>query len=244
MKPDAHRDDYYIFVLLTEGSAAVEIDFEKKELTPGDILIISPWQVHNKPTGEVWQADGLMLALSPEFLSESDTRAIEEYSISPQPFNPGKDTVQDLIALYSMLERHENNINISKALASAIKSIFVSTLDTSSKNISGRYISITLKLQKLLHLYLTTQKSPAVYATMLNITEVYLNEAVKGSTGLSAGAYIRNRVIVQAKRKLAYTQLSAKEIAFSLGYEDYAHFSKLFKKNVGKSPTDFRKNLK
>lgn len=244
MKPDVHRDDYYIFVLLTEGSAAVEIDFERKELAPGDILTISPWQVHNKPSDEVWQGDGWMLALSPEFLSEADTRAIEEYSIAPQPFNPGKDTIQDLIALYSMLERHENNINISKSLASAIKSIFVSTLDTSPKNISGRYISITLKLRKLLHLYLTTQKSPAAYATMLNITEVYLNEAVKGSTGLSAGTYIRNKVIVQAKRKLAYTSLTAKEIAHSLGYEDYAHFSKLFKKSVGKSPVDFRKNLK
>ena len=79
---------------------------------------------------------------------------------------------------------------------------------------------------------------------MLNISEVYLNEAVKESVGLSVGAYIRARIILQAKRQLAYTSLSAKEIAYSLGYEDYAYFSKLFRKNVGKSPSDYRKNLK
>lgn len=50
MRPDAHRDDYYIVVLLTAGSASVEIDFEKKELNAGELLMVSPWQVH-KPSG-------------------------------------------------------------------------------------------------------------------------------------------------------------------------------------------------
>lgn len=110
--------------------------------------------------------------------------------------------------------------------------------------VSGRYMSITVRLRKLLDTHLTSEKSPAVYASMLNISEVYLNEAVKGATGLSAGAYIRGRVVVQAMRQLAYTSMSAKEIAYSLGYDDYSYFSKLFKKRVGKSPTDYRKNLK
>lgn len=43
MKSYAHRDDYYIMVLLTEGEAAVEIDFELKRLKCGDLLIVSPW---------------------------------------------------------------------------------------------------------------------------------------------------------------------------------------------------------
>lgn len=79
---------------------------------------------------------------------------------------------------------------------------------------------------------------------MLNISEVYLNEAVKESTGISVGSYIRDLVIVQAKRKLAYTTMSAKEIAYALGYDDYPYFSKLFKKSTGKSLAEFRRNLK
>ena len=70
MKSYAHRDDYYIFVLLTGGSASIEIDFERKELNSGDILIVSPWQVHRKPADGLWCADGWLVAFSPEMLSE------------------------------------------------------------------------------------------------------------------------------------------------------------------------------
>lgn len=244
MKSYAHRDDYYIFVLLTKGSAAVEIDFERKKLTPGDLLILSPWQVHSKPSDETWLADGWMLAFSPELLSESDVRAIEEYSISLHPFNPGERTLEDLVTLFNMLERYQKCDTIFKSLGSTIKSIIISALDITFNEISDRYMSITLKFRELIDSHLASEKRPAAYASLLNISEVYLNEAVKGTTGLSVGAYIRSRVIVEAKRQLAYTSLTAKEIAYSLGYEDYAYFSKLFRKIVGKSPVDYRKNLK
>lgn len=244
MRSYSHRDDYYIIVLLTAGAAAVEIDFGRKEMKNGDILILSPGQVHSKPAGEVWHADGWMLAFLPEILSEAETRAIEEYAIAPRPFNPGANAVEDIVSLLAMLERNIDNHSISQSLAAAVKSYVLSTLGASDTDVSGRYMAITVRLRKLLDTHLATEKRPAVYASMLNISEVYLNEAVKGATGLSAGAYIRGRVVVQAMRQLAYTSMSAKEIAYSLGYDDYSYFSKLFKKRVGKSPTDYRKNLK
>lgn len=244
MKTYAHRDDYYIVVILTEGSATVEIDFERKKLTAGDILIVSPWQIHSKPTGEVWNADGWMVAFSPEMLSEPEAGIIEEYSISTHPFNPGKIVTEDIVTLCHMLKRHTSDDRISGALASAVKSFVISTINGSEQKISGRYKAITLKLKKLLDTHLSDEKSPTAYASMLNISEIYLNEAVKAATGLSVGAYIRGRAIVEAKRQLAYTSLSAKEIAYALGYNDYAYFSRLFTKSVGKSPAEYRKNLK
>lgn len=72
MRPYAHRDDYYIVVVLTEGSAGVEIDFERKELSAGEIMIVSPWQVHSKPSGEEWRADGWMLAFTPDCIYARD----------------------------------------------------------------------------------------------------------------------------------------------------------------------------
>lgn len=244
MRPYAHRDDYYIMVLLTAGAAALELDFERIELTVGDILIVSPWQVHRKPSDEKWCADGWMLALSPEFLSEDEIRALDEYSISPHPLRPGESTVNDIVTLCSMFERNSCDGNIAGALASAIKSIVLSVIGKSDMNVAGRYMAITLELRKLLDKHLTQEKSPAAYASMLNISEVYLNEAVKGATGLSVGAYIRSRVIVQAKRLLVYTSMSAKEIAYSLGYNDYAYFSRFFSRQVGVSPSVYAKNLK
>lgn len=244
MRPYAHRDDYYIVVLLTEGAAAVEIDFERIALTAGDILIVSPWQVHRKPADEYWSADGWMLAFAPEMLTESEARLIEEYSISPRPIVPDADTVSDIVTLCSMLERHSAGDGVSTALAGAVKSLVLSAVSTPDRKASGRYMAITLKLRKLIDLHLTEQKSPAAYASMLSISEVYLNEVVKGATGLSVGAYIRGRVLVEARRLLIYTSMSAQEIAYSLGYDDYPYFSKLFRKHTGVSPTAYRKNLK
>lgn len=244
MKPYAHRDDYFIFVFLTEGTATVEIDFERRELYAGDMLIISPWQVHNKPSGEVWRADGWMLAFSPEFLSDQEARLIEEYSISPRPFRMDENIGNDVCALCSMLKRYAESSVISGSIVSTVKSIVLSELKTTGDDVSGRFKTITLRLRKLLDVHLKDEKRPSSYASMLNISEVYLNEAVKETTGLSVGAYIRKLMIVRAKRLLAYTSQSTKEIAFSLGYDDYAYFSKVFKKSEGMSPSEYRKNLK
>ncbi len=244
MKPYAHRDDYYVIALLTDGSAEVEIDFERKRRGAGDILVVSPCQVHSKPADEEWNADGWMLALSPEMLSEQEAGVLEEYSISPKPMSPGVVVIDDIVTICRMMDHNKENASIFNALALAVKSIVLSTLCSSDSQISGRYRAITLKFRKLLEKHLLAEKRPTAYAEMLNISEIYLNEAVKGATGLSVSAYIRNLVILQAKRQLTYTTLSAKEIAYQLGYQDYSYFSKLFAKSTGLSPSEYRKNLK
>ncbi len=244
MRDYPHRDDYYIVALLTHGSAALEIDFERICVGTGEILIVSPWQVHRRPPGEEWRADGWMLAVSPEFLSAKETVALDAYSISPHPLNPGQSTVDDIVALCTMYERYSGDADIAGPIASAIKSIVVAAVGKCDSGAIGRYMAITLDFRKLIDKHLTLGKSPAAYASMLNISEVYLNEAVKGATGQSAGAYLRSRIIVEAKRLLAYTSQSAKEIAYSLGYSDYAYFSRFFSKIVGVSPSVYAKNLK
>lgn len=51
---------------------------------------------------------------------------------------------------------------------------------------------------------------------------------------------IQERILLESKRLLMYTDKSAKEIAYELGFEDAAYFSKFFKQNAGQSPSDFR----
>jgi len=53
-------------------------------------------------------------------------------------------------------------------------------------------------------------------------------------------AVIQERIILEAKRLLMYTDKSGKEIAYDLGYDDAAYFSNLFKKQTGSAPSDFR----
>jgi AraC family transcriptional regulator, transcriptional activator of pobA len=55
-------------------------------------------------------------------------------------------------------------------------------------------------------------------------------------------AVIQERVALEAKRLLMYTEKTSKEIAYELGFEDAAYFSNFFKKQTGYSPTDFKNN--
>ena len=55
---------------------------------------------------------------------------------------------------------------------------------------------------------------------------------------------IHNRIILEAKRLLMYSNKTTKQIAFEIGFEDTSHLSRLFKKNTSLSPSEFRKQLK
>ena len=78
------------------------------------------------------------------------------------------------------------------------------------------------------------------YADSLNVTPNYLNEVIKSSINVSAKDFIQNRLILEAKRMILFTEKSGKEIGFDLGFDDPSHFSKFFKSNTGQSLQDFK----
>ena len=106
---------------------------------------------------------------------------------------------------------------------------------------NNRYADITFRFKSLLSANYQSVKRPSQYASKLNISSVYLNEAVKSTTGISTSDCIRDEIIIQAKRLLFYTKISVKEIAQELGYEDWAYFTRFFTKAAGISPSHFRK---
>ncbi|MDG4715056.1 helix-turn-helix domain-containing protein [Winogradskyella marincola] len=54
---------------------------------------------------------------------------------------------------------------------------------------------------------------------------------------------IHQRIVLEAKRLLTYTDKSAKEIAYDIGFDDASHLSRLFKKYTSQSPSEFKKSL-
>ncbi|MCT4629535.1 helix-turn-helix domain-containing protein [Winogradskyella sp.] len=55
---------------------------------------------------------------------------------------------------------------------------------------------------------------------------------------------IHQRIVLETKRLLTYTDKSAKEIAYEVGFDDASHLSRLFKKHTSLSPSEFKKTLK
>lgn len=78
------------------------------------------------------------------------------------------------------------------------------------------------------------------YAERLSVHVNHLNKVLKEQTGKTTTDLIQNRIVQEAKILLRQTDWNISEIAYSLGFEEVAHFSNFFKKNVLVSPLNFR----
>lgn len=88
------------------------------------------------------------------------------------------------------------------------------------------------------------QRDLDFYAANLGITPTQLNRVCRQVMGKSALSVINSRLLVEAKRDLAYSSLSVKEIALTLGFSEAAYFSRFFAKHTGVSPTGFREAIR
>jgi AraC-like DNA-binding protein len=70
------------------------------------------------------------------------------------------------------------------------------------------------------------------YASQLNISAGYLGDTIKLQSGKSAIAHIQERIILEAKRLIYFTEESMKEVAFNLGFEDASYFNRFFKRHT------------
>jgi AraC family transcriptional regulator, transcriptional activator of pobA len=77
-------------------------------------------------------------------------------------------------------------------------------------------------------------------ADKLNLSANYFGDLVKRETGKSAIEYIHLKLIGAAKDKIYDTSKSISEIAYELGFKYPQHFSRMFKKEVGVSPAEYR----
>ncbi len=99
---------------------------------------------------------------------------------------------------------------------------------------------LVIEFKKLIESDFFEKKDVSYYAQALNMRPSCLNEISKKYTGITAGELIRNRVIDEAKKLLYSTDWSSKEIAFHLGFNDPAYFSRFFKKYTDSTLTGFR----
>jgi len=80
-------------------------------------------------------------------------------------------------------------------------------------------------------------------ANKITLSPNYLSSMLKSLTGMSTQQHIQNTIIDRAKEQLSVTQLSISEIAYNLGFERPASFTKLFKNKTNQSPLAFRKTF-
>ncbi len=239
-----HRDDYFVFGLMVRGQMTFDVDFERQNVSAGAIGFIRPGQIHRFLGGDDFE--GWMLMVESEMVCEQYKMIFEEVSFSGKTLWIADLEIGELKTLYKLiydLVAREEEMSIIRDLVSAfigMIAVCFKRMKSECTSYHNRHAEIVFQFNLLLQKHITESHTPSFYADKLNLSPVYLNEVVKRVTGYSASNYIKNEIVLRAQRLLYHTNLTVKEIALALGFEDNAYFTRLFTRATGKSPLQFR----
>ncbi len=96
------------------------------------------------------------------------------------------------------------------------------------------------RFERLIEEHHPRRWSVSDYAAALSVTPTHLNRITRAATGDTASHLILNRMIREARRNLVYTNMPVSAIAYALGFDDPAYFSRVYAAATGLSPRAFR----
>ena len=113
----------------------------------------------------------------------------------------------------------------------------LSNVDDAEYDVYQNFVTV---LEKQFH----EQHSVDYYTDVINVSASNLSKLTKRILGKSAKQVILDRINLEAKRFLQFSDLPVKEIAFTLGYNSPYQFSHAFKNYNQTSPSEYRKQIK
>ena len=246
-----HRVDFCHLIVITQGTQTHMVDFVPMGCTEGSWLLVKPGQVHAFDLLSEW--DGWLVVFKPEVLpAQSDARQVASASdmFESLPTLVQPDYEAHLAGL-SMIKQMANDVRLygqqsngNLLMATALLHLLVRLtiiVGARSPEVVGQVTSNRFqRFKKLVETELHRQHHVHEYAQQLAYSEKTLNRTVLEVTGITAKAYLSQRIALQAKRLLVHTNQSVGAIGIELGFDEPTNFIKFFKREAGMLPTAFR----
>jgi AraC-like DNA-binding protein len=254
------RADYFSFILTVEGSGVYYLDDNKFPFHSRSIYFTNPGHTksyelqHSKEAFIIMMTENFLReyvhqdvydefpyllaeivppkSLSTGLFSEFETLYKQIKSEFDKPSHFRYKVIGNLVGIL-LLKLKENywldyNPIIEGNRSSQIVKSFKQLLEKEFKDI----ISNSMESRRL---------QVRDFAEKLHLHPNYLNSVIRSKTGKTINDWISERTLNTAKYLLLNTSLSAKEIAYKLGFSEPTHFSRFFKKHQNTTPTKFRK---
>jgi AraC-like DNA-binding protein len=236
----------YFIVLIDSGSITYKLDLQDITISGGDLLFAMPNQIFIPPA----KTDNLKYF---KILFDENTLALlpQRFSFLVNPLNSqtitldnaARERVRKVFEILNQILYTEKHLTDSEIILAYLNLLLSELNSAYFKNepvgIVNTNLSKFIEFKLMVETHLTEQPSINTIAEKLALTTNSLYRLVKEYSGTSPKDFFTNRLMIEAQRKLRYSDLSVKELAYELGFNDPDYFSRLFKKSTGKSVSDF-----
>jgi AraC family transcriptional activator of pobA len=243
---EPRRLSSYFIVLIDSGSITYKLDLQDITITDGDLLFAMPNQIFVPPA----KTDNLKYF---KVLFGEDTLALlpQRFSFLVNPLNSqtitldsaARERVRKVFEILNQILYTDKHLTDSEIILAYLNLLLSELNSAYFKNepvtILNTNLSKFVEFKLMVETHLTEQPSINAIAEKLALTTNSLYRLVKEYSGTSPKDFFTNRLMMEAQRKLRYSNLSVKELAYELGFNDPDYFSRLFKKCTGKSISDF-----
>jgi len=247
-----HRIDFHVVMLFDEGPVRHMIDFAEYEANAGDLLWIRPGQVHRFSKASEYR--GTVLTMQPGFLPRATVEATGLYRYDLPPLlRPDEPQLAGLKSALAQLQReYEDTTTLPLSLHTAVLRhsltaflLRLAHLAASSAEAARRQADTTFTLfRDAVEKNFATNHSVSAYADSLGYSRRTLVRAVRAATGETPKGFIDKRVVLEAKRLLAHTDMPIGRVGAAIGFPDAANFSKFFHQHTDLTPAAFRAELR
>lgn len=240
----------YFIVFIESGSITYKLDLQEITLTDGHLLFAMPNQVFTPP----YKAENLKYF---KVLFDENTLALlpQQFPFLVNPLNvqtiifdnTSRQRVRKCFEILNQILHIDKHQTDTEIILAYLNSLLVELNSAYFKNkepvnILNTNLSKFIEFKLVVETHLTEQPSINTIAEKLALTTNSLYRIVKEYSGISPKNFLTNRLMIEAQRKLHYSDLSVKELAYELGFNDPDYFSRLFKKCTGKSVSEVLEN--
>lgn len=243
----AHRRDFYSVIYLEDQQdGAMQINQTAHQQAKDILFFQSPQHIFSFVRGEAMK--GFIVFFKPEFLLPYTTDISGEFSffdsLRNNVFWLDTNDKTAIIQIFDSLLQQRDRQEVAKHLLLALLkySQLIWRKHQSIEKEQPSDIRLLNQFKGLVENHFIEQKRVSFYADQLNLTANYLNDKIKLYSGKSAKSHITDRVILEAKNMLLYTELDIAEISFILQFNEPSYFGRFFKKYTGVTPKTFRSN--
>ncbi|MET8855769.1 AraC family transcriptional regulator [Streptomyces sp. NPDC004579] len=247
-----HRIDFHVVMLFHEGLVRHMVDFAEYEARAGDLLWIRPGQVHRFSSTDRYR--GTVLTMQPGFLPRATVEATGLYRYDLPPLlRPDADRLAALEHALTQLEReYVDTTTLPLSLHTAVLRhsltaflLRLAHLAASSAEATHEHTDTTFtRFRDAVEKGFAVNHSVSAYADALGYSRRTLVRAVRAATGQTPKGFIDKRVVLEAKRLLAHTDMPIGRVGAAVGFPDSANFSKFFHQHTGATPVAFRTELR